>query len=94
MKHLFRVINQSEPQQVPSQKAESGQVTKSTIVLQAFGGKYENVYVCTLFGNSATCKWYPGELVFASLRFQAHEYNGQWYQDIVVSEIIAHKTER
>ena len=94
MKNIFRVIQQSEPQQVPSQKAEGGQVTKSTIVLQAFGGKYENVYVCTLFGNSATCKWYPGELVFASLRFQAHEYNGQWYQDIVVSEIIAHKTER
>ena len=91
MKHLFRVINQSEPQQVPSQKAEGGQVTKSTIVLQAFGGKYENVYVCTLFGNSATCKWYPGELVFASLRFQAHEYNGQWYQDIVVSEIVSTK---
>ena len=91
MKHLFRVINQSEPQQVASQKAEGGQVTKSTIVLQAFGGKYENVYVCTLFGNSATCKWYPGEMVFASLRFQAHEYNGQWYQDITVGEIVSTK---
>ncbi|MBO5964331.1 MAG: DUF3127 domain-containing protein [Bacteroidaceae bacterium] len=91
MKNIFRVIHQSEPQQVPSQKAEGGQVTKSTIVLQAFGGRFENVYVCTLFGNSATCKWYPGELVFASLRFQAHEYNGQWYQDIVVSEIVSTK---
>jgi hypothetical protein len=91
MKHLFRVINQSEPQQVPSQKAEGGQVTKSTIVLQEFGGRYENMYVCTLFGNSATCKWYPGELVFASLRFQAHEYNGQWYQDITIGEIVSTK---
>ena len=94
MKTIFKVIHQSEPQQVPSQKAEGGQVSKCSIVLQEIGGKYENMYACTLLGNSAQCKWFPGELVFAALRFQAREYNGQWYQDIVVSEIIAHKTER
>lgn len=94
MKNLFRVIHQGEPQQVASQKAEGGQVSKCSIVLQELGGKYENMYVCTLFGNGAQCKWYAGELVHAALRFQAHEYNGQWYQDIVVGEIVAHKTER
>ena len=88
MKNLFRVIHQGEPQQVPSQKAEGGQVSKCQIVLQELGGKYENMYVCTLFGNSATCKWYAGDLVFASLRFQASEYNGQWYQDITVNDIL------
>jgi hypothetical protein len=87
MKNLFRVIHQGEPQQVASQKVEGGQISKCTIVLQDLGGKFENMYVCTLLGNSAQCKWYPGELVFAALRFQAREYNGQWYQDIVVGEI-------
>ena len=91
MKTLFRVIHQGEPQQIPSQKAEGGQVSKCQIVLQELGGKYENMYVCTLFGNSATCKWYAGDLVFASLRFQAHEYNGQWFQDITVGEIVSAK---
>lgn len=91
MKNLFRVIHQGEPQQVASQKAEGGQVSKCQIVLQELGGKFENMYVCTLFGNSATCKWYVGDLVFASLRFQAHEYNGQWYQDITVGEIVSAK---
>ena len=91
MKNLFKVIHQSEPQQVASQKAEGGQVSKCSIVLQELGGKYENMYVCTLFGNSAMCKWYSGELVLASLRFQVREYNGQWYQDIVISEILNYK---
>ena len=91
MKTLFRVIHQGEPQQVPSQKAEGGQVSKCSIVLQELGGKYENMYVCTMFGNTAMCKWYASELVHAALRFQAHEYNGQWYQDIVVGEIISTK---
>ena len=88
MKNLFRVIHQGEPQQVASQKAEGGQVSKCSIVLQELGGKSENMYVCTLFGNSAMCKWYSGELVFASLRFQVREYNGQWYQDITVNDIL------
>ena len=91
MKSIFKVIKQGEPQQVASQKAEGGQVSKCQIVLQELGGKFENMYVCTLFGNSATCKWYAGDLVFASLRFQAHEYNGQWYQDITVGEIVSAK---
>ena len=94
MKSIFRVIHQGEPQQIPSQKAEGGMTSKCSIVLQELGGKYENMYVCTRFGNGAQCKWYPGELVHAALRFQAHEYNGQWYQDIVVGEIIAHRTEK
>ena len=88
MKNLFRVIHQGEPQQVASQKAEGGQVSKCSIVLQELGGKYENMYVCTMFGNTAMCKWYAGELVHAALRFQAHEYNGQWYQDITVNDIL------
>ena len=88
MKSLFRVVKQTEPIQVPSQKAEGGMISKSTIVLQELGGKYENAYVVTLLGNAATCKYYPNDLVFAALRFSTREYNGVTYQDIVANEII------
>lgn len=91
MKKFFRVIHQSEPQQVASQKAEGGQLTKSMITLQELGGKYANTYLCTMFGNTALCKWTPGEIVFASLRFEVREHNGNSYQDIVVNEIISLK---
>ena len=90
MKSIFKVIKQGEPQQVASQKAEGGQLSKCQIVLQEWGDKYGDAFVCTLLGNSALCKWSAGDIVFASLRFQAREYNGQWYQDIVVGDIIAH----
>ena len=91
MSKIYRIVKQGETIQIPSQKAEGGQVSKCSIVLQEIGGKYENMYACTLLGNSAQCKWFPGELVFAALRFQAREYNGQWYQDIVVAEIVSTK---
>ena len=58
------------------------------VVLQELGGKYENSYVATMFGEQAKVRFTPGELVAASLRFSTREYNGQMYQDIVVSEII------
>ena len=91
MKGFFKVQKQGEPIQIPSQKAEGGQLTKSMITLQELGGKYANTYLCTMFGNTALCKWTPGEIVFASLRFEVREHNGNSYQDIVVNEIISLK---
>ena len=91
MKGFFKVQKQGEPIQIPSQKAEGGQLTKSMITLQELGGKYANTYLCTMFGNTALCKWTPGEIVFASLRFEVREHNGNNYQDIVVNEIISLK---
>ena len=87
MKGFFKVQKQGEPIQIPSQKAEGGQLTKSMITLQELGGKYANTYLCTMFGNTALCKWTPGEVVIASLRFEVREHNGNSYQDIVVNEI-------
>ena len=91
MINIFRVVKQGEPIQIPSQKAEGGQLTKSMITLQEIGSKYANTYLCTMFGNTALCKWTPGEIVFASLRFEVREHNGNSYQDIVVNEIISLK---
>ena len=88
MKKFFRVIAQSEPFAVQSQKAEGGQISKCNIVLQEPGGKYENSYVATILGEQANMHFVKNELVVASLRFSTREYNGQIFQDIVVNEII------
>lgn len=87
MKQLFRVINQGEPFTVTKQ--DQSTLNKCQIVLQEVGGKYEDSYVCTLLGNSALCKFFPNDLVYASLRFQHSEYQGKYYQDINVQDIIS-----
>ena len=89
MKKLMKVVMQGEPFAVQSQKAESGQVMKCNIVLQELGGKYEDTYVAAMLGQLASCKF--GELVYAVLRFQTREYNGQMYQDILAVELIKMK---
>ena len=88
MKKFFRVIAQSEPFAVQSQKAEGGQISKCNIVLQELGGKFENSYVATILGEQANMRFAKDELVVASLRFSTREYNGQVYQDIMVNEIV------
>ena len=88
MKNFFRVIAQSEPFAVQSQKAEGGQISKCNIVLQELGGKFENSYVATILGEQANMRFAKDELVVASLRFSTREYNGQIFQDIVVNQII------
>ena len=88
MRTFFRVKAQSETFAVPSQKAEGGQISKCNVVLQELGGKYANSYVATILGEQANIRFELDDLVAASLRFSTREYNGQTYQDIVVSEII------
>ena len=88
MKSIFKVIAQSEPFAVQSQKAEGGQISKCNIVLQELGGKFENSYVATILGEQANTRFAKDELVVASLRFSTREYNGQVYQDIMVNEIV------
>ena len=86
---IYRVVSQSDVTYVASQKAESGQLAKCVIRLKEFGGsKFGNEYACTMFGNLAQCKFYEGDLVVASLRFQVHEVNGVVYQEVVVNDII------
>ena len=88
MKQIFKVMAQSDTFAVPSQKAEGGQVNKCNIILQDVGGKYENSYVAAVLGEQANIRFMKDDLVVASLRFSTREYNGQTYQDIVVTEII------
>ena len=95
MKSIFRVVQQGEAFAVQSQKSDSGQTMKCNIVLQELGGKFENQYVGALLGNAAQCKFYPGDVVAASLRFSTRDYpsagSGQaraTYQDILVTDIV------
>lgn len=87
MKQLFKVIAQTEPQNINTQNGPS---QKSTVILQDLGGKYENSFACSLLGNQV--KFYPNDLVFAALRFSTREYNGQWYQYITIQEIYSFST--
>ena len=84
---ILKVVQQGEAFAVQSQKAESGQTMKCNIVLQEMGGKYENQYVAAMLGNVAQCRFTPGDLVVAALRFSTREYNGAVYQDILVTDI-------
>ena len=88
MKGIFKIMAQSDTFAVPSQKAEGGQVNKCNIILQDVGGKYENSYVAAVLGEQPNSGFMRDDLVVASLRFSTREYNGQTYQDIVVTEII------
>ena len=84
---IFRVVQQGDSFSVQSQKAEGGMTAKCNIVLQEFGGKFENQYAGVMLGNLAINKFAPGDLVVAALRFTAREYNGATYQDILVTDI-------
>ena len=84
MKSLFKVVSQTDPVTINTQ---NGTTQKTTIVLQEFGGEYENSYVASLLGNQA--KFYAGDIVWASLRFSAREYNGSSYQDITIQDIVS-----
>ena len=87
MKTLFKVINQGEPFSITKQDGSS--LNKCIIVLQEIGGKYENSYVCNLLGNSALCRFYAGDIVFASLRFQHSEYQGKFYNEVTIQDIVS-----
>ena len=84
---IRRVVQQGESFAVHSQKSENGQMMKCNIILQEMGGKDENQYAAAMLGNIAQCKFAPGTLVAVPLRFTTREYNGQVYQDILVTDI-------
>ena len=85
---ILRVAKCGECFTVKSEKTEGGVLNKRVLVLQELGGKYENCYVVTVLGNLASLTFEKDELVFATLRFQTREYNGQVFMDIVATEVI------
>ena len=84
---ILKVMAQTEPVYVPSKKQENGQLAKCYIRLRELGGDFEDEYLCAMYGNLALCKFDTGRSVIASLRFQTHEANGVYYQDVVVTDV-------
>jgi hypothetical protein len=85
---ILRVVRQGEAFSVQSSKQESGSIQKCNIVLREMGGsKFENEYVCAMLGNLAACRFYEGDVVVATLRFSTHEYQGQVFQEILVTDM-------
>ena len=90
---FFKVVSQGVVTYIPSTKQEGGQLAKCVIRLKEFGGsKFGNEYACTMFGNLAQCRFFDGDLVVASLRFQVHEVNGAVYQEVVVNDMVSLKS--
>ena len=86
---ILKVVRQGEAFGVQSSKSDSGTIQKCNIVLREMGGgKFENEYVCAMLGNLAACRFYEGDVVIATLRFSTHEYQGQTYQEILVTDIV------
>ena len=86
---ILRVVRRGEAFSVQSSKQEAGQIQKCNIVLKELGGsKFENEYVCAMLGNLAACRFYEGDVVLATLRFSTHEYQGQTFQEILVTELV------
>ena len=85
---ILKVVRQGEAFSVQSAKADNGTIQKCNIVLREMGGsKFENEYVCAMLGNLAACRFYEGDVVAATLRFSTHEYQGQVFQEILVTDI-------
>lgn len=86
---FYTVVSQGDVSYVASQKAENGQLAMCIVRLREFGGgKYDNEYVCTMFGNLTQRKFHKNDLVVASLRFQVHEVGEKCYQEVIVNDIV------
>ena len=85
---ILKVVRQGEAFSVQSSKQEGGQIQKCNIVLKELGGKFENEFVCAMLGYLAACRFDEGDVVLATLRFSTHEYQGQTFQEILVTELV------
>ena len=85
---LLRVLKVGDMFSVKSEKSETGVLNKRTLVLQELGVKYEPTYVVTALGNLATLQFYEGDPMFATMRLQSREYNGQVFMDIVATDLV------
>lgn len=91
---IFRVVAAGDLESYTTSSGNQSQ--KRQVRLQEFGGwngndnpasRISNGIVATLFGNLAQCMFYPNEVVVATLRFAAREYQGSWYQDVTIVDV-------
>jgi len=83
MRKIVRIVSQG--QIVNITKSDGTTIKKSMIVLQDLGGKYEDTYAAALLSPNIG-QFQPNDVYAVSLRFQAHEYNGQVFQDVLLQD--------
>lgn len=86
MKEIMKVVAQYEVQEI--MKKDGTTMKKCMLLVRKIGNEYEDSFAVTLLGNLASCKFYPGELVYAALHFTTNEYNGNVYQEVTARDII------
>lgn len=91
----MRVISCGEIETLTKQDGSQSQ--KRQIRLQELGGysRYDNpaqnvgnALVAVMFGNLAQCMFYPNEIVTVVVKPSIRNYQGAWYQDLTVVDII------
>lgn len=87
MTNVFIVASVGTTESIASTKEPGKTINKRSIVLRDLCGQYADSFICNCLGNDATAPLAPGQLVAASLRFQAVEYNGRIYQDCLCREL-------
>ena len=85
---ILKVVKIGDVFSVKSEKSETGLLNKRNLLLKELGGKFENEYAVSVLGNAASQEWQDNDLVAATLRFSTHEYQGQVFQDIIVTDIV------
>ncbi len=83
---ILRVEGQTDPTTIT--KKDGTQMPKCYVRLKELGNEYADEYIAAVLGNGASVRYQKGELVSVSLRFQTHENNGAFYQDVVAQEIV------
>lgn len=84
---ILKVVAQGQTQTI--QKQDGSVLEKCPIHLKELGGKYADEYAAVLLGAAAKQRFdQPGTLVAATLYFSTHQYEGNTYQDIAVSDIV------
>lgn len=81
---VMKVVSQTEVAYVPSTKSDTGQMAMSTVCLTS---NRDFTIVGTMFGNLATCRFQPGQLVHATFRLSVREHEGRLYQDVVIVDV-------
>ena len=81
MNTFFRIIGCGDLQQVATQKAEGGLLSKRAVVLQELGGRMADQYVVTLLGESAARPLAPGDLVEPGEGGREDNGSRRWSED-------------
>ena len=77
--------------QQPDVQTQNGMTSKAQVVLRCLGGRNAESFVGTAFGVVAGKPMQEGTLVVAEVKFFSHEYEGKFFQDVNIFDMVALK---